>query len=268
MPRLMDAGKRIAPRLHVLLARKSPMAVVIRRGPSTQTAAIGWDRATDTFTLGQWLKGRIYPFRSDISPDGTHWIYFAYKKTSGYTVMAKTPYLKAVDFHGKGDCYDGGGLFLSNSKYWLNDRYFVKEKFQHQSAFRVTLALPEHMDNDSCEESHRIYFPRLLRDGWCHAGKTKSDDTIDVLTKEMPAGWLLIKHFTAGKREAHLLRNGQNGATIAAPDWEWAEWDGTRLLWAEQGRIKTGTLSSDGLHDVRELFDANPLTFVEAQAPY
>lgn len=34
-----------------------------------------WDRRTDSFTLGQWLKDRIYG-RGNLSSDGTHFIYF------------------------------------------------------------------------------------------------------------------------------------------------------------------------------------------------
>lgn len=64
-------------RLHILLATKSPYAVIFRRGPSNRVCAIGWDRATDSFQMGQWLSGRIYERRGDLSPDGTHMIYFA-----------------------------------------------------------------------------------------------------------------------------------------------------------------------------------------------
>ena len=54
--------KTIHPRLHVILARESPEAVVIRRGPSKCTAVIGWNRETDHFSIGQWAdfdNGRI-----------------------------------------------------------------------------------------------------------------------------------------------------------------------------------------------------------------
>lgn len=68
---------RIPPRLHVILAREAPKAVVFRRGPSGRVCTVGWDLETDTFTMGQWLKGRIYEYRSDLSPDGSLMIYFA-----------------------------------------------------------------------------------------------------------------------------------------------------------------------------------------------
>jgi len=69
--------ERIPARLHVIMAREAPKAVVFRRGPSGQVCTLGWDLETDTFTMGQWLKGRIYEYRSDLSPDGELMIYFA-----------------------------------------------------------------------------------------------------------------------------------------------------------------------------------------------
>lgn len=69
--------ERIPARLHVILAREAPKAVVFRRGPTGQVCTLGWDLETDTFTMGQWLKGRIYEYRSDLSPDGELMIYFA-----------------------------------------------------------------------------------------------------------------------------------------------------------------------------------------------
>src|SRR5215470_7646047 len=64
-------------RLHVLLARDARLGVVIRRGPSRSVCTLLWDRKTDKFQLGQWMRGRIYERRSDLSPDGKHLIYFA-----------------------------------------------------------------------------------------------------------------------------------------------------------------------------------------------
>jgi len=69
----------IPARIHAILARRGSRAVVFRRGPSDKFAVIGWDRKNDTFTLGQWLRGMIYPRRSDLSPDGEYLIYFAAK---------------------------------------------------------------------------------------------------------------------------------------------------------------------------------------------
>ena len=64
-------------RIHAILPRKGNKAVVFRRGPASCVAVIGWDLATDTFKVGQWLRGRIYPFRCDLSPNGEYLLYFA-----------------------------------------------------------------------------------------------------------------------------------------------------------------------------------------------
>ncbi len=75
--KLKQRPEKVFPRLHAILAREAPKAVVFRRGPSGQVCTLGWDLETDTFTMGQWLKGRIYEYRSDLSPDGNLMIYFA-----------------------------------------------------------------------------------------------------------------------------------------------------------------------------------------------
>jgi hypothetical protein len=36
-----------------------------------------WDRQRDTLKLGQWMRGRIYERRCDLSPKGAHLLYFA-----------------------------------------------------------------------------------------------------------------------------------------------------------------------------------------------
>ena len=66
-------------KLHAILPRKGDKAVVFRRGPSSCVAVIGWDLRKDTFMVGQWLRGRIYPFRCDLSPSGEYLLYFAAK---------------------------------------------------------------------------------------------------------------------------------------------------------------------------------------------
>ncbi len=69
----------VSARLHAILAREADRAVVFRRGPSDRVAVIGWNLADDTFSLGQWFRGRIYGYRCDLSPDGRYLVYFAAK---------------------------------------------------------------------------------------------------------------------------------------------------------------------------------------------
>jgi hypothetical protein len=88
-------------RLFVIMARKAPIAAIIRRGPSKQVRLIAWNTDTDTFEGGQWLKGRIYERRCDLSPDGRYLIYFAANHKSpiySWTAISRLPYLTALAF--------------------------------------------------------------------------------------------------------------------------------------------------------------------------
>src|SRR5436309_11030155 len=106
-------------RLHVLLASAAPVGVVLRRGPARLVCSVLWNRERDEFQLGQWLGGRIYERRADISPDGLHMIYFAMNgrwssaARASWTAISKVPWLKAIVLLPKGDCWQGGGLFTS-----------------------------------------------------------------------------------------------------------------------------------------------------------
>ena len=110
-------------RLHAILARNAPLGVVFRRGPSKQVRLIQWNLADDTFEMGQWFKGRIYERRCDLSPGGTLLIYFAanYKKPlRAWTAISKPPWLTALALWPKGDCWNGGGHFVSQYSICLN----------------------------------------------------------------------------------------------------------------------------------------------------
>src|SRR5207249_7986085 len=60
--------KPVHARLHVLLARESPVGLVIRHGTAKSVCTLLWNRKTDKFTLGQWMRGRIDTESCDLSP--------------------------------------------------------------------------------------------------------------------------------------------------------------------------------------------------------
>jgi hypothetical protein len=51
--------------------------VVIRLEPSKSVCTLLRDRGRGEFKLGQWLRGRIYERRCDLSPDGKHFFFSA-----------------------------------------------------------------------------------------------------------------------------------------------------------------------------------------------
>ena len=241
-----STGVTPPPRLHVVLRPGSPRAVVFRRGGTRIFCSIGWDLATDRFRVGQWCKHKIYPRRSDVSPDGKWMVYFAlngrwHSETRGsFTAVSRAPYLKARWLWPQGDTWGGGGL--------LQDAPARSELFRIERNLRLA------------QGSYASYPVRLVRDGWTPAAKG--------FTRPVGAGWLLRKIVLAEPREAHELVGPRT--TVDLPDWEWADFDAPRrrIVWAERGTICATTVDQNGLADLRQLFDANPMRFEPIPAPY
>jgi hypothetical protein len=263
-------------RLHVLLASGSSRAVVLRRGPSGAVASFLWDRRDDSFAIGQWLRGRIYERRADLSPDGRHMIYFAMDgRWSGeaggaWTAVSRAPWLRAVALWAKGDCWQGGGLFLDDRRYWLNgchrplreDRRIVRAEDRPEGAFGG--------------ECLSVYYPRLLRDGWRLAAPVNPADWCDRFEKPLAHGWTLVKlaHRSAvhpvGRGcywDEHLLSHA-GGEVIALPEWEWAEAAPDGMVFAAGGALFRQALTALGPQPPRLLRDFNGDRFAARAAPY
>jgi hypothetical protein len=274
----MRMGTLFPARIHVLMARESPLAVVLRKGPANAVCSILWDRSTDTFTLGQWMRGRIYERRADLSADGRYMLYFARggrvnSPTKGsWTAISRAPWLKAIVLHGKGDCWLGGGLFTSPRQYWLNGSCMHFPLEQSKEMEEDKAFVPEGGRGGECLS---VYYPRLLRDGWTFAGKLSEVlfDSCDIFEKPLAHGWVLRKlaHAQVGAPQGkssywdeHELENKRLGLLLEKKNWEWAERDWVQsrdtVVWAD--------LHADGLGDTRLLFDANPFRFQPISAPY
>ncbi len=280
---LNDSGSKFPARLHVLVARQGNNAIVIRRGPSKQVCTFEWDRKTNKFSQGQWLKkAKIFERRSDISANGKYWIYFAMdgrweSKTKGsYTVIAKTPWLKALTLYAKGDGWHGGGLFSYDNVYWLNDGYGHEKLLKNNLVKRNGNYHPK--DNFGGECLH-VYYNRLQRDGWSlierhHRGKYKS---ITVFERDMTKNWKLKKvcHEEIGSPvgkgvywDEHELIN-EHGDKVSQPNWEWAEWMDGAIMFAEFGQLYKLTIKNTHELNKHELIhDFNDYKFKQLLAPY
>ena len=268
---------RFPARLHVLLALQARVGVIIRRGPADRVATILWDRSNDTFTLGQWLKGRIYHYRSDLSFDGKYMIYFAingkyHSESRGtWTAVSKAPYLKAIAFFPGGDTYGGGGLWTHEKSYWWNNVSSHKVARDTNLVKRDDTFKPPRRFGEGDKD---VYYYRLYRDGWEWISLDRSGD---VFEKNVGLGWVLRKSVIGGAGtwqgrkwfcEEHQLVGREEGQLIDCPNWEWADLDVERLVWAEGGKLFAANISKDGLQDVKELCDFNDMKFEERIAPY
>ncbi len=273
---------RFFARVHALLANDAPLGVVIRRGPSKQVCTILWDRRRDEFKTGQWLKGRIYERRCDLSPDGKYFLYFAMngkwdaEAKGSWTAISRAPYLKALAIFPKGDCWHGGGLFTGRKSYWLNDGCGHSVLRDTKELTRDSKFRPSEYFGGECLS---VYYPRLLRDGWRLVERVNLAEwkDVDVFEKPLHQGWVLhkIAHAEigapAGKGcywDEHELQHPASGERVPHPDWEWAELDDKRLVWAQRGKLFAGRVINEGIADESELFDFNEMTFEPIEAPY
>lgn len=260
-----------AARIHVLLASNAPIGVVLRRGPSKRVATLLWDRRHDRFEMGQWLKGRIYERKCDLSPDGKHLIYFALdgkwdrEAKGAYTAISRAPFLKALSLFAMGDTYHGGGIWDDDRTYWLNDGYghtIVRESSEFQRSKRE-----DRCPGFDCDWND-LYFRRLKKDGWERLHGQEGA----AFSKAAGKGWNLIKA-VLDDRDRYVLFHDESGEHIST-SWEWAEIDngnpvlGKRVVWAKAGELWCANMSGDGLDSQQRLYDFNPMTFEPIKAPY
>ena len=272
--------KRFPPRIHVLLARKAPLGIIIRRGPSKAVCTILWNRRSDEFQLGQWLKGRIYEQQSNLSPDGKYLIYFAMngKGIGAYTAVSRAPYLKAIAMFPRDDCWNGGGLFTGNNTYWLDDGYGHTTLHNTREVRRDWWSRLFGCFGGGCPN---VYHLRLVRDGWKFAERVDvtQGKTYDAFEKQLSGGWILRKLAHAGSSigapvgkgchwDEHELVHHPSETLIKCADWEWADSDGERLVWAIGGKLCAGKLQDKALVGEVELADFNDMTFQPIKAPY
>ena len=93
---------KAAPRIYCIPATNAPTIAVFRRGPTNWSHVGRWDLRENRYEAGAWLRGRIFPRRCDLSPDGRFLCYFAQKPSArwvhgeAYVAVSKLPWLTAL----------------------------------------------------------------------------------------------------------------------------------------------------------------------------
>lgn len=198
------------------------------------------------------------------------------KAKGAWTAISKAPYLRALTLYAKGDCWHGGGLFRSSHEYWLNDGYGHELRLNNADLIKTTEYPWYEAYGGECLG---VYFIRLQRDGWIlkHTLSDNAGGHISVFEKHIHPNWTLRKmahatiHHPIGRGvyyDTHELLNSQTEEVIPCEKWEWADVDGERLVWAEQGMLHSGYIEATGLIRTKVLIDFNPMQFEKIKAPY
>lgn len=259
------------PRLHVLTAAEAPDAVVLRRGPAETLATIGWNRETGAFAMGQWMRGRLYEHRADLSPDGRHMIYFARTRAAAaYTAISRAPFLHALVFLPQDSTWCGGGAFTGPGEVWLNGGMpFPADAPPELRASPDPRAYPASTDGFHMGAT---FAATLQRRGWRHLG----GDRYEIrLARTLPHGWQLEVTPVLRARNRALISLGYalahpaRGLRLDQPGWDWAEAWGEGLHIAEGGCLWQAGLSPEGGLTARTcLRDFAPMRFEPIRAPY
>jgi hypothetical protein len=281
-------------RLYAILARESPVAVVFRRGPSNSVLLIKWNTANDTFEQGQWLRGRIYERRCDLSPDGDLLLYFAANYGSplrSWSAISRPPFLKALALWPKGDGWGGGGHFESRTRIALSHRAAEMALAPGCSVPR-SLKVRPFGERPGWGEDDPVWSERLHRDGWKLISVptgTKDDYGAKVwLEFSPPIVWrksnpVCPKRYSLDMSIIGIKEDGgpwyltehtvtrENGEVDKLGRTDWADWSHTGdLLFAMDGclyRVKCRKKVLARLEDAIKIADFTKLEFEAIKAP-
>jgi hypothetical protein len=269
-------------RLFVYLACEVPVGVVLRRGPSDWVRLSLWHTDTDTFEHGQWMKGRVYERRADVSADGSLFLAFVRQSGGGrpnsppdaadtWVAISRPPYFTALALWFVGGTYHTGGFFPDSESVWIGYGDPSPDLGSVPGWLRMTPPQDIAYNDRTPDWTDRtVHFNRLLRDGW----ELLENDTYRVkwqrrhpsqsLTLLMTQQFESFQEYGGPFVVEFELRHESSGETRSLGWGTWADWDQQgRLVLARDGRL----FSLDDEGSSSEVADFNGQTPEPAPAP-
>jgi hypothetical protein len=243
-------------RLFVYLAREASIGVVLRRGPSDWARLSLWHTDSDAFEDGQWIKGRVYERRSDVSADGS--LFAAFVRQSGgrmvaqggadtWVAVSRPPYFTALAVWFIGGTYFTGGFFPDRTSLWLG--FMDSEKPPDIGAVPPWLRTMPARDIPYIERSgewteRTVHFNRLLRDGWTMLEHEPYRTKWERTHPKEPVTLIMTQNFGEARGQGlryvveYWLRSGDQGRESPLGEASWADFDQQgRLVLAREGRL-------------------------------
>jgi hypothetical protein len=262
-------------RLYVLVATHAPLALIVRRGPSTWWHLLKWDLERLTVEPGAWFRGTLYPRRSDISPDGRLFGYFALRNSpppwDTYFAVSKVPWLTALAAWQTGGTWTGGCQFSRDGRLTIAGSMDAQPFHGHYPKAGVVGMHTDWVRRDLQNEYKRGWL--LLPDDPDDPGRAHLPTT--------PGSTLLIRRPQPGRHgaalilahagvdfsqpgiegvQAHYLREERDGRITPLPEAAWADWDpqGRLLMATRAGAVCVFEARGDAWveswwHDLRNL---------------
>ena len=258
----------VPPRIYCIPATQAPIVAVFRRGPTNWSHVGRWHLAERRYESGAWLRGRIFPRRSDLSPDGRLLSYFAHKPGAtwehgdAYVALSRLPWLTAL--HAFPTCGT-----------WTRGYYFTRDE---DRAMREQAKLPIPYGLDSIPA---VQFATERRRGWEEATDSPQRDPGDAwderrnarIQKRQPGGDRLlcveslgwaggefgVDQAVEGLRVSYSLEI--DGEIQLLNHLQWADWGREGHLLAATRSGKLQVLNLDG--DASEILFEEDLSLLE-----
>jgi len=247
-----------APRIYGIPATHAPIVAIFRRGPSDWSHVGRWDVAARRYEPGAWLHGRIFPRRSDVSPDGRFLCYFAHKPGAdwrhgeAYVALSMLPWLAAL--HAVPTCGT-----------WTRGYHFVADERGSADVQETGLPIPYDL-----RATPAIQFASERRRGWVESADSPPRDRNDLwderrasrIEKRQPGGTCLLRAERYDRSKPGARRD-QSADGSSVEYWlehdgeiqildqvQWADWDsqGRLLVATRNGRIQIRDLAGRGLN--------------------
>lgn len=261
------------PRIYCIPALEAPVVAVLRRGPTSWAHVGRWDLAAGRYQPGAWVGGRLFPRRSDLSPDGRWLCYFMHKPSArwdhgeAYVALSKLPWLTAL--HAFGTCgtwtrgfhFTAAGSIDDGRGGSLPVPYGLQATRAEQFATERRRGWVEAADSP----------PRAASDGWDQHRNARMEkrqpDGHRVLAVES-LGWaggeFGVGQAVDGLRVRYSIES--DGDLTILDDLQWADWDrdGRLLVATRNGRLQVREMEG---RNARVLFEADLSTTAPDPAP-
>lgn len=268
------------PRIYVLLAREAPVGVIIRRGPSRRVHLVLWQTDADTFEPGQWLSGRIYERRCDLSPSGKYFIYAVAKYDYGkdlltWTAISRPPYFTAIALWNR-TADIGGGFFESDEEVIINQCLF----WEDGGGKRELPIIKVGMTTDRGWEQTELMLQRHVRNGWqIVEDKNQIDKILFKSHQYFNDGEIFLyqhirNYYHSGRsKEDYTLADNEGKVLVEMEKLDWADLDKNGdLLFSKEGKIFRLSHLDEApylppIENAKELLDLSKYSFQKVPPP-
>lgn len=264
--------KRVPPRLYCIPATEAPVIAVFRRGPSDWSCVGRWDLEQGTYDSGAWLRGRLFPRRSALSPNGRFLCYFAHNPKATwvhgetYVAISKLPWLSAL--HAFSTCGT-----------WTRGYYFT-EGNRGDEQLNLNLPIPYGL-----RPIPVVQFANERLRGWQETPDSPSRHPEDVwderrnaqLSKQQPGGYQMLYLQSLGQAGGEFgVDQAVDGMSVLysmkfneeielLDDLQWADWDakGQLLVATRTGQLQVRNMEGERPEVVFEvdlsIMEPNPI---------